>query len=297
MPVSHILTIPHTQQYHGPILAPAGIAATIAGGIIDSSQFAGQPVRHSQLSSSANEEGSLNIVETKAGQSVQSTPAPESKPARRKSPLQHLLADGEEELSVEELLAVVVQSGNGTESNLAAARRLCGEYGARALSERLEVGEFARLARLRRPVAARIMAAIELGRRLFQPDGSDFPLINGPADVYAYVWEMKRLRQEQFRCLYLDTANRIKADRTISIGSINSSLVHPREVFHGAVQYSANAMVLIHNHPSGNLEPSRQDLALTHQLQEAGKLFSISILDHIIVGKDGYFSFKDHGRL
>ena len=96
MPVSHILTIPHTQQYHGPILAPAGIAATIAGGIIDSSQFAGQPVRHSQLSSSANEEGSLNIVETKAGQSVQSTPAPESKPARRKSPLHHLLADGGE---------------------------------------------------------------------------------------------------------------------------------------------------------------------------------------------------------
>jgi len=150
---------------------------------------------------------------------------------------------------------------------------------------------------LSRPVAARITAAIEFGRRLFQPDGSDFPLIHGPADIYAYVWEMKRLRQEQFRCLYLNTRNPIIADRTISIGSINSSLVHPREVFHGAVQYSANAMILVHNHPSGNLEPSRQDLDLTRKLQDVARLFSISILDHIIVGREGYFSFKEHGRL
>jgi DNA repair protein RadC len=240
---------------------------------------------------------SLIVAETKDGQSVQSATASQQKMIRRKSSLQHLLADGEEELSVEELLAVVIHTSNGQERNLAAARRLCGEYGARALIERLEVAEFARLASLSRPVAARIIAAVELGRRLFQPDGSDFPLINGPADVYAYVWEMKRLRQEQFRCLYLDSSNRIKADRTISIGSINSSLVHPREVFHGAVQYSANAIILIHNHPSGNLEPSRQDLNLTRQLQDAGKLFSISILDHVVVGREGYFSFKEHGRL
>jgi len=224
-------------------------------------------------------------------------PAAKQRAGRRKSPLQHLLTHGEQELSIEDLLAVIIHSSNGRESNLAVARRLCGEYGARALIERLEVSEFARLARLSRPVAARISAAIELGRRLFQPDGSDFPLIHGPADIYAYVWEMKRLRQEQFRCLYLNTGNRIIADRTISIGSINSSLVHPREVFHGAVQYSANAIILIHNHPSGNLEPSRQDLNLTRQLQDAGKLFSISILDHVIVGREGYFSFKEHGRL
>ncbi len=87
------------------------------------------------------------------------------------------------------------------------------------------------------------------------------------------------------------------AKSTISIGSINSSLVNPREVFHGEVKYSANELLLVHNHPSSNLEPSRQDLNLTRQLQEAGKLFSIAILDHLIVGPEGYYSFKDHGRL
>ncbi|MBL7033160.1 MAG: DNA repair protein RadC [Candidatus Delongbacteria bacterium] len=200
-------------------------------------------------------------------------------------------------MSVEQLLGLVIQSRHSLEGGLAAARRLCCDYGARALTERLEMSEFCQLAQLDRPSAGRIIAAIELGRRLFDPGCSDFPVIQGPADVYAYLWEMKRFRQEHFRCLYLNTMNRIVGDRTISIGSINSSLVHPREVFHGAVEYSANGLLLVHNHPSSNLEPSRQDLNLTRQLQEAGKLFSIAILDHLIVGPEGYYSFKDHGRL
>jgi len=213
------------------------------------------------------------------------------------APVKHLLAEGVTALSLEQLLAVVIHSRSHGESSVRMAHRLYAEYGARALTVKLKVREFAQLAELPLPAAARIAAAVELGRRLFHPGCSDFPVIQGPADVYAYVWEMRRLRQEHFRCLYLNTRHRVCGDRTVSIGSINSSLVHPREVYHGAVEYSANSLILIHNHPSGNLEPSRQDLRITRQLQEAGRLFSISVLDHIIVGREGYFSFKDHGRL
>jgi DNA repair protein RadC len=145
--------------------------------------------------------------------------------------------------------------------------------------------------------AVRLVAAVELGKRLFDPGSGDRPVLHTPADVYAFVCEMSRLRQEHFRCLYLNNLNRVVGDRIISIGTINSSPVHPREVFFGAVEYSAQALILVHNHPSGNPEPSPQDLRLTNRLAAVARLFSIALLDHVIVGKHSYYSFKDHARL
>jgi DNA repair protein RadC len=145
--------------------------------------------------------------------------------------------------------------------------------------------------------AAQLVAALELGRRLFDPGAREFPLLHQPSAVARHLAPMGRLMREQFRCLYLDVTNRLIRDEVISIGGLSASLVHPREVFHFAVQYSAANLVLAHNHPSGNLEPSPEDLDLTRQLCGAGEIMGIRVLDHMIISSGGWYSFHEHGLL
>ena len=101
--------------------------------------------------------------------------------------------------------------------------------------------------------------------------------------------------QEHFYCVYLDTKNHIIKDKLLLIGTINQSLVHPREVFKEAYLLSATSIICIHNHPSGNVNPSNNDIIITKQLKEVGKLLGINVIDHIIIGKDSYYSFNDNG--
>jgi len=209
-------------------------------------------------------------------------------------PAEKIRLRGSETLSYQELLSLILPARNGAEK---LAESLHMEYGTRLLTERMTVEQLMKTTGMSRSTAVRLLAVVELGRRMFEPSCTDFPVIHSPADVYAWVPEMRRFRQEHFRCLYLNSVNRVIGDRTISIGTINSSLVHPREVFHGAVEYAANTLVMIHNHPSGSLEPSAQDLRITKQIHEAGRLFSIPVLDHLIITESGYYSFKDHARL
>jgi DNA repair protein RadC len=142
-----------------------------------------------------------------------------------------------------------------------------------------------------------LMAFIELAKRLNSPSPGDPIIIKSPQDVAGLVMgEMRLLDREHFRVLLLNTKHHVLRTETVSIGSLSSSLVHPRELFKSAIKISAAAVILVHNHPSGDPAPSREDIDITKRLVEAGKLLGIEVLDHVIVG-DSFVSMKEKGLL
>ena len=141
--------------------------------------------------------------------------------------------------------------------------------------------------------AAQIMACLELGRRRYEPAGT--VKIQKPEDVLPLVGTYREKPQEYFICISLTGAGEVISTRVVTIGILNHSLVHPREVFAGAITDRAASVICVHNHPSGSLEASAQDIAVTRQLQEAGTLLGIQLLDHIIITKTGFSSMKEKG--
>ncbi|MBG0763656.1 MAG: DNA repair protein RadC [Tissierellales bacterium] len=142
--------------------------------------------------------------------------------------------------------------------------------------------------------AATILAAVELGKRISSTKASESFKITSPQDVSALVMEdMRYYKKEYFKIILLDTKNKVIDIITISIGSLNSSIVHPREVFLEAVKKSSASIILLHNHPSGEVQPSREDINITQRLIEAGDIMGIKVLDHIIIGDGTYLSFKE----
>lgn len=144
--------------------------------------------------------------------------------------------------------------------------------------------------------ATKIQSVFELSRRLEVFVDEPKRKICSPKDVYAFMYpKMREQKKEKFVTLYLDTKNQILKEEVISIGSLNASVVHPREVFKGALELSSASLILVHNHPSGDPSPSREDILITDKLVEGGKLLGIDILDHIIIGDGRYVSLKDEG--
>lgn len=143
----------------------------------------------------------------------------------------------------------------------------------------------------------RVEAAVAVAEALLAQGSGEFPVLRNPRDTARHLEGMGRLDREHFRVLYTDTVNRVIRDEVISIGSLNASLVHPREVFRPGIQCGCAAMILAHNHPGGSLEPSREDIQLTRQLVAVSRVMSIPILDHLIIGRSGWFSFQEHGML
>ena len=142
--------------------------------------------------------------------------------------------------------------------------------------------------------ASQLISAIELSKRYLIKENKK---ISNASDVYDELKEYRNKQQEYFLCIYLDGANHICQTRIITIGTLNQSLVHPREVFAPAVENRCASIIVAHNHPSGVLKPSREDILVTDRLKQSGKLLGIELLDHVIIGKSGYFSFKDEGVL
>ena len=142
--------------------------------------------------------------------------------------------------------------------------------------------------------AALIAAALEFARRRIRPHGMKIAL---PTDVYPLIRHIADRRQEHFMCVSLNGANEVIAVRTVSVGLVNRALVHPREVFADPITDRASAIVVAHNHPSGNLSPSPDDLAITYQLKEAGITLGIKLLDHLIFNDQDYFSLLEKGHL
>jgi DNA repair protein RadC len=205
-------------------------------------------------------------------------------------PREKMISQGPEALSTQELLAVVLSTGTQKEDVLTMSYRVLREYG-----EKLAIAEHSaeKLSKdLDIPIvkACQIVAVGELGRRFYSRNSSGFTVIRSAKDVYDHVRDMQNLPKEHLRGLYLNTHNQIIHDEVISIGTINSNIVHPREVFRPAVEYNAVAVVLVHNHPSDITSPSAADVEVTNQLIEAGKIMGINVLDHVIITKSSYSS-------
>jgi len=217
---------------------------------------------------------------------LDATPRPLAAP---RLPREKLDALGAAALNDEELLALVLGSG----SRGLSARRIARTLARRTLVEMAgwSLSRWTRVRGIGRARAAALMATFELGRRAREhrlPGGA----IRGPDDVLAAVRDLTRARKEHFVVLLLNARHEIEARETVSIGSLNASIVHPREVFQPAIMRSAASVVLVHNHPSGDPEPSEEDLSITRRLVQVGDLVGIGVLDHVIVAERGVVSLR-----
>ena len=215
-------------------------------------------------------------------------------------PREKLLSYGARSLSNTELLAILLHSGTRSKSVIQVAQELLAAYRDNGLASIVNCSpsELADVDGIGPAKTATIMAAVELGLRLAQKPSSDRFIIRTPEDVAEYA--MPRLRYEQkehFAIMLLDTKNHVLSFPDISIGSLNASIVHPREVFRCAVSNCASSIVLVHNHPSGDPTPSREDIQVTSRLVKAGQILDIEVLDHIIIGDNKYTSLKEQGML
>lgn len=213
-------------------------------------------------------------------------------------PREKLLQQGARSLSDAELLALLIESGTGGVTAVDLAKRLLTEYRNLNILASKGVGELVRMKGIGVARGARILAAFEIGRRIQSGRIEKNTKIGSPADIVRYYLpKFGKLRKEVFSVVLLDSGNRIIRDVTITQGTLNASVVHPREVFKAAVDHLAAGVVLLHNHPSGEPLPSEDDKHITSQLVEAGKMMGIPILDHIILADNQYFSFAKEGLL
>lgn len=202
-------------------------------------------------------------------------------------------------LATRELLAILLGVGTrGSSSIDVAADLLESHEGSLRRLARADAAEIQAVRGIGEARAARIVAAMELGRRLAGEAGQATERVRGPRDVFRRLGpKLRDSRQEEFWALYLDTQNRIRLERRLTVGLLNSSLVHPREVFRPAITQGAASIIVAHNHPSGDPEPSAEDFAVTAQLMEAGCLLGIPVRDHVILGDSGYVSLAERGSL
>ncbi len=213
-------------------------------------------------------------------------------------PREKLLKRGPAALSDAELLAILIRTGVGKHTALDLARKiLSDERSLRAISGRTPA-ELMRLKGIGEAKAVELLAAFELGRRVESAGEGDKVIIRSPEDVARLMTPKLRDRtNELFYVLLLDSMNGLKHMIELTSGTLNASLVHPREVFKTAIDHLAASVIVVHNHPSGNREPSREDIEITRQLKEAGSIVGIPIHDHVIVAGDGYTSFAERGLL
>ena len=218
---------------------------------------------------------------------------------RRERPRERLQALGPHALSAAELLAVIVGTGSGGRSAMAVAEAVLGsaDGSLRRLAGR-PVASLTDVPGVGTARAVAVHAALELGRRLSAEARDDGAPIRSPRDVYAaYAPRLQDLPVEEFHVAVLDAQHRLERDILVTRGILNSSLVHPREVFREAIAERAAAIILVHNHPSGDPAPSADDRAVTTQLVAAGRLLDIPVHDHVIVGRGRYTSFAEAGLL
>jgi DNA repair protein RadC len=211
------------------------------------------------------------------------------------SPRERLRAVGVRNLSLRELLALIIGSGYSGRSAVTVAEELV-ELSEGSLDRlaSMDVGLLERVPGVGRAIASSLMAAFELGRRTAATTAGPGAPIRGPSDVFARMGpRLRDLRQEEFHALLLNTRHRVLRQVLVTRGTMDSALIHPRDVFRHAVVEGAAAVILVHNHPSGDPAPSAEDRAVTLQLAKAGNVLGIPVLDHVVVGRFGFASLAD----
>jgi len=210
-------------------------------------------------------------------------------------PREKLMKYGPSALRNYELFSIILGKGTKKEDVFEIARRTIDDYGSKALANETDVKKIKQLLGLGDVHACQVVACFEIGRRLFGKSKEVY--IKNPEDVFNYLIDMRKLNKEYFRGLYLDVRNRLLRDEIITIGTLTTNIIHPREVFQPAIKYSAVGLILAHNHPSGDPAPSEDDIKITQQIIEVGKIMDIDVLDHVIIGNKKFVSLKSEGKM
>ncbi|MFA4877643.1 MAG: DNA repair protein RadC [Methanoregula sp.] len=209
-------------------------------------------------------------------------------------PREVIARKGAEALSDTELIEAILGRGTRNRDVRALSREICGLL--QSKKPCLKYEDLVAIDGVGPTRASQMMACFELGRRYHAPAGPDARIAK-PEDVIPLVSHLRDKRQEHFVCITLNGAGEVLGNRVITVGLLNHSLVHPREVFADAIVDRAASVICVHNHPSGSLEPSPQDIAITAQLKEAGQLVGIQLIDHIIITRNGHVSLRERGLI
>lgn len=210
-------------------------------------------------------------------------------------PREKIINYGVESLSNAELLAVIIRVGDRNQTAIEVAQNLLkiDEKGLAALVD-ISLEDLMKIKGIGQCKACQILSVIEIGKRIRTRSTHDKIKIDSPNKIVNLMMdELRYLKQEHFKIVLLDTKNQIIKIENISVGTLNASIVHPRDVFNAAIKRHANSMILLHNHPSGDPTPSKEDINITNRLIEAGEIIGIRVLDHIIMGDNRYMSFKE----
>lgn len=232
------------------------------------------------------------------GQLMIETSLPIKNVPEEERPRERMMQLGARHLSNQELLAILIGSGSKSESVISLSQRILVHFEGLSLLKDATVEELTAIKGIGTAKAVLILSAIEIGKRISSHKPNEKYVIRSPEDGADYVMEeMRDLHQEHFVCIFLNTKNQVIHRQTIFIGSLNASIVHPREVYKEAVKRSAASIICAHNHPSGDPTPSQEDIHVTRRLTECGKMLGIELLDHIVIGDRKFVSLKEKGYL
>ncbi|MBE1554573.1 DNA repair protein RadC [Filibacter limicola] len=213
-------------------------------------------------------------------------------------PRERLISQGAGSLSNQELIAILLRTGTKEESVLVLANRILSSFDKIQDLKDATIEEMMLVKGVGQAKAVQLLAAAEIGKRLYRKHSAGRYTIRSPEDAASYLMtDMSSLSQEHFVVLFMNVKNEILHKQTIFIGSLNSSIVHPREIFREAVKRSAASIIVAHNHPSGNPSPSPEDIEVTKRLIEAGSIMGIELLDHVIIGDHRFISLKEKGYM
>ena len=220
---------------------------------------------------------------------------PISKTPQSDRPRERLLNEGAGVLSNTELLAIILRSGTPQENAIQLAGRILAEHGGLHGLAQTPLSALIRFHGVGEAKTAQIAAALEIGKRLTTLDPNSRPIIQNATDAAALVADMRHLQQEQVRIILLDSTQHLITTQTVYVGTLNASVIRISELFREPIIRNSPAVILIHNHPSGDPSPSPEDIQLTRAIISAGKLLDIAVLDHIIIGHESWASLKELG--
>lgn len=213
-------------------------------------------------------------------------------------PRERMMQFGASSLNNSELLAVLLRTGTVSESAIHLAQRLLNETSGLRNLMSMTIEELVKIKGIGTAKALQIKAGIELGKRIARSSFGERMTIRSPEDVSQYIaGELRYEQKEKFLCIFLNTKNHVIGHEVLSVGSLNATIVHPREVFRAAIQRSSSAIICVHNHPSGDPTPSHEDVEMTRRLTDCGAMIGIDVLDHVVIGDQTFVSLKEQGLM
>lgn len=208
-------------------------------------------------------------------------------------PREKLVAKGAENLKDSELLAILLRTGKAGKNVIEIASQILTKHSKKRLLQ-MTYQDLVKIGGIDSAKATTLLAAFELSKRAMEVNDTNLPTITTPKDVVAQLTELRHNKKEHFIALYLNARNQLVHKETISMGTLNANLVHPREVFEPALKHSAAGIMVAHNHPSGDPRPSNTDSEITKKLTDAANIMGVTLFDHVIITKDSYFSFQEN---